>query len=223
MGYTHPVTGDMTKPDIPESALEHRVVFETHWIDKWTIPNPFVALVLKAIEGADISLEDFSFRQDSKNVGETALIVAVNRLRTTLIVGLNEVTFRVNNPDWDMAPQIVETFDSVVETIASFASVAIKKQESILAFHVTPGNLEFASMTAKLVNASRLGEAEFYGLNLMKSDSSLMIEASRKFKGGAFFRLTRVFSGAAKFAEVALALHADESFALGLIGVEGLM
>ncbi len=213
----------MTSPDIMESALEHRIQFQGHWVDKWIIPNPFIPLLFSALSSTEVALEDFAFRQDAKNVAETALVVTVDKLNTTINLGVDRITFRINNPDWEMAPQIVELFDKIVEAVTSFVSAPIKSQEITLVFHVSPGNLDFGKKTAELVNSRRLGAADFYGISVASAERSLLIEASKKIVGGAFYRLTRTFRHDERFAEIALALHADEVSALRLLDVEGVI
>jgi hypothetical protein len=211
------------KPDIPESGMEHVVQFSSHWVDRWSIPNPFVSVFFEGLRPWEVTLADFAFRADTKNVSETALIVTVQKLRTTIVVGLDHVTFRTNNPDWDMAPELVKLFDASLELFQFYVKSAIKSQECTIVFHVTPGSSSLAASTANLVNARRIGNAEFYGLSKYTPEASLSLDRSLKYDGGVFFRLTRKFDSAVKFADVALAMYADEVAALGLIDVKDLV
>jgi hypothetical protein len=170
-----------------------------------------------------VTLADFAFRADTKNDSETALIVTVKKLRSTIIVGLDRLTFHTANPDWDMAPELVKLFDASLELFQFFVKSSIKSQECTMIFHVTPGSSDLAAKTASLVDADRIGSAEFYGLSKYSPEASLSLERSLKYDGGVFFRLTRKFDSAVKFADVALAMYADEVAALALIEIRNLV
>jgi hypothetical protein len=212
-----------SKPDIPESGMEYVIQFSSHWVDRWSIPNPFVSIFFDGLRSWDVTLSDFAFRQDAKNVSETALIVTVRKLRSTIVVGLDRLTFRTSNPDWDMAPELVKLFDTSLELFRAYVKSSIKSQECTIILHVTPGSSNLAAKTATLVDVERMGRAEFYGLSKYSSEASLSLERSLKYDGGVFFRLTRKFDPTVKFADVALAMYADEVAALGLIEIKDLV
>jgi hypothetical protein len=210
-------------PDIPESAMEHIVEFSSQWVDRWSIPNPFVSLFFEGLRPWNVSLADFAFKQDTKNVSETALVIAIQRLRSTIIVGLDKLTFHTANPDWEMAPELVRLFDASLELFENFVKSSIKSQECTIAFHVTPGSSNLWGRTAHLINTELAGKAEFYGLSKYSPLASLLLERSLKYDGGVFFRLTRKFESTVRFADVALAMHSDEVSALALIDVKDLI
>jgi len=213
----------MAKADIPESIIEHRVDFASHWLEKWELPNPFVPLLLEPLKQWGVTLADFAFKQDAKNVAEVGLIISVVKMRSNIRVGVDSIIFRTSNPDWEMAPQLVLLFDTVLDQLKSFVLVPIKSQEATLAFHATEEGVEIGMRTERLVNARLLGSAQFYGVSTFGPENTLLLERSLKFNGGAFFRLTRVFGESVKFAEIALALYEDEVSALKLIGIEGVV
>lgn len=211
------------KPDIPESALELRVIFSSNWIDKWTVPNPFVSILLAALKPTGVSLEDFSFRQEPKNVAENGLVVNVNKLRSVITIGLDRITFRLANPDWGMAQDLATVYQSTVDTCQSFVALPIKSHDYVLAFHVTPGSMDLAASGKALVDSSKIGDADFYGINVAKQDNTLSIEKSLRYQGGAFFRLTRSFASPITFQEIAVSIYSDEVSALELLGIQGLI
>jgi hypothetical protein len=210
-------------PDIPESAVEHVVEYTSHWVDRWTVPNPFISVLWEVLRPIGVTLEDYGFKQDAKNVSETALIVSVKSLNAVITVGVDRLTFRVFNPDWEMAPALVPLFDDVISAITSFVSISVKRQEITLALHVTSGAVDFKKTTGLLVNERLLGDSAFYGVTLTRSDSSLEIARSLKFHGGAFLRMTREFGPSTVFTDIAFALYSDEVAALKLIGVENVI
>jgi hypothetical protein len=197
--------------------------FSSHWVSKWAIPNPFVSILYDGLRSWSVTLADFAFRQDTKNVSETALIVNVEKLRSTIVVGLDRLTFRTTNPDWESAPELVKLFDGVLELLQSYLNTSIKTQECTVGFHVWPGAEDLTSRTARLVNRALFGEAESYGLVKHDQRTSVLLERSAKYERGVFFRLTRRFESVATFADVALAMYGDEVSALSLIGVEDLI
>jgi hypothetical protein len=212
-----------TKPDIPESALEHVIEFANHWVDKWTIPNPFVSPFYDGLQKWNVTLADFAFAADTKNASETALIISVSKLRSTIVVGLNKLIFRTANPDWDMAPNLVELFDTSLSILQSTIEVPIKGQECTIVFHVTPGDLDLATKTAALVSKDRIVEAEFYGVSAYSELTSMAMERSLKYQRGLFFRLTRKFDSSSRFADIALALYHDEVAALSMLDIKDLV
>ena len=213
----------MTKPDIPESALEHVIEFANHWIDSWAIPNPFVGRFYDGLQKWNVTLADFAFAADTKNVSETALIIKVPNLRSTIVLGLNKLIFRTANPDWDMAPSLVELFDTSLAFLQSTIDASIKTQECTVVFHVTPGDLDLVGRTAYLVLTEKVGKADFYGVSTYNEDASMSMERSLKYQRGVFFRLTRKFDPQLRFADVALAIYQDEVTALLMLDLKDLV
>jgi hypothetical protein len=211
------------QPNIPESFLEHRQVFTEPWMDKWVIPNPFISALFTTLRGFGVELSDFSFNKEPANVAETYLNVSVRRLSAAIRVGVNAVTYIAANPDWKMAPQLVEVFDLVSERIRGMLRVRPEYQEATLAFHVNPGPADFKVSTASLVNPSLADKALFCGISLHRTDGALIIDKSLRHDGAAFVRLQCRFPGDAPFSEVASRLYGDEVSALRLLGVTGVV
>jgi len=187
------------------------------------IPNPFVSLFYDGLQPWGVTLAEIAFKQDARNVSETALVVLVPKLHSTILIGLDTLTFRTTNPDWSMAPDLVRLFDTSLELLQNLVRISIKSQECTIAFHVTPGSGDISSKTRELVRAEVVGDAEFYGVSKHSREVSLLLERSLKYEGGAFLRLTRRFGSSVRFADVALALYADEASALAMIGIKDLM
>lgn len=222
MQYTEPVT-EQTKSDITESALELRVIFHTHWIDKWVAPNPFISILLPALKDVGVSLDDFSFKPDPRNIADNGLVVNISQLQCVITVGLDRITFRLANPDWDMAEKLAAVFQNTLNACQGYVALPIQSQDYVLGFHVTPGSMDFKEKSAALFNTARIGEADFYGVSITRETSTLVIEKSLKYEGGAFFRLTRKFEGAISFEEIAVSIYSDEVGALQLLDIQGLV
>jgi len=198
-------------------------VFGESWVDKWIIPNPFVSTLFAALRTVDVELTDFSFNKDAANIGEIYLNISIRKLNAAVRIGLDSVTFIVSNPDWGMAPQLASVFEAVSERIREILQLVPKSQETILAFHVTPGSADFRTSSALLVNQDLVGDSLFCGISLHRSDGTLIIDKSLRYEGAAFVRLQRRFPGDATFADVSSRLYEDQVSALHLLGVTGIV
>jgi hypothetical protein len=216
------VATDAIKPSIPESVFEHRIDFESHWVDKWVVPNPFIGLLYSALQDWHVTLADFAFNADAKNVGDAHLIVHVRELNSTIRLGVNSLVFHSTNPDWGMAEKLVALFDKVTKVTQESTSIQPQKQDSAVAFHISTGSIDLKEATSKLVNAAALGDAKSYGISIYREDSSTLVERSLRYDG-IFVRINRTFDGKTSIANIALQLYADETSILRLLGLEGLV
>ena len=207
------------QPQIPESFFEHRQSFAEPWIERWTIPNPFLLALTSPLQTMGVELSDFSFNKDATNIAETHLNIAVRKFNAGVRIGLNVVTFMAANPNWELAPRLVEAFDQISHLICRVVGASPKSQEATLAFHVSAGNVDFQAATALLVNKKKMGEGIFYGVSVYESDRSMVIDRSARYEGAAFVRIQRNFAGEVPFAEVAGELFKQEVTALGLLGI----
>jgi hypothetical protein len=210
-------------PTIPESVFEHRIDFDSHWIDKWVSPNPFIGILYSALQDWDVALTDFSFNNDAKTVGDVQLTVAVRRLNSIIRVGVDNLIFRSTNPDWEMADKLILLFERASAAIRGSVSSLIKKQESLIAFHVSPGSIDMREATSKLVNVTVLGDAKSFGVSVYRDDSSLLVERSLRYDGGIFIRINRSFAAEVALSDLALRLYDDEISILKLLGIAGLI
>jgi hypothetical protein len=212
-----------SEPKIPESFLEHQQLFSSDWVDRWTIPNPFISLLFSSLRSFGVELTDFSFSKDVANVGDSYLNIAVHQLNSAVRVGLDRVTYVAQNPDWGMALRLVELFDGVSTKIQKFVGNTPESQQVTLAFHVIPGTIDLGERTAQLVTHELLAGAKFYGLSLHYERKSVVIDKSLRYTGAAFIRLQRTFDGSTAFADIAPELYEDEVSVLKLLGISGLV
>lgn len=204
---------------VPESYLEHKLSFDEPWIEKWVLPNPFVAVLAGVVRECGGSLADFTFNRDAANLGDTHLSIALRQLNAEVRIGLDSATFVAANPYWQKADELSLRFDQISAHIAKVVGCSPSSQETTLAFHVTPGSLDFASATGAFVNKDVVGACDFYGISLHRKDRSVVIDKSLRYDGAAFIRLRRIFSGSVTFADVASVLYEDEVAALRLLGI----
>lgn len=208
-------------PTIPESLFEHRQVFASPWLDQWIIPNPFISVLFETLRRDGVGLADFSFNKEPANFAETYLNVSIRKLNAAVRIGLDAVTYILMNPDWEMAPQLLEMFERVSKSVNSVVGAHVDFQEATLAFHVTPGTGDFGKSTASLINPDIAAKALFSGISLHRSDGVLVIDKSLRYVGAAFVRLQRRFPAETPFSEIASRLYEDEISALNLLGVTG--
>ena len=210
-------------PNIPESLFEHRQVFANPWLDRWVIPNPFISVLFETLRPDGVGLADFSFNKEPANFAETYLNVSIRKLNAAIRIGLDAITYIAVNPDWEMAPRLLELFEQVSERIRGVVGSPVDFQEATLAFHVTPGPVDFRTSTASLVNPEVAGKALFSGISLHRSDGVLIIDKSLRYDGAAFVRLQCRFPAETPFSEVASRLYEHEISALRLLGVTGVV
>jgi hypothetical protein len=216
------VTPDATKPNIPESFLEHRQIFANPWVDRWTVPNPFIATIFPLLKSSGAELTDITSNKDAANVGDNYVNFAITKLNAAIRVGLDHLTFLVGNPDWSMAPQLVELFDAISERFKEFVDSPPATQRLTLAFHVTAGDISLREKTSHLINGDRLGEADFFGISLYRENYSVVIDKSMRHDKAAYIRIQRTFDGQLTFAEIAPQLYEDEANVLALLDIAGI-
>ena len=212
----------MTTANIPESYVEHRQTFASPWISQWTIPNPFIELLLPVLRGYGVELTDVAFNKEAKNVGETYLNIGIRKLNAAIKIGLDHLTFVAANPDWSMAPQFVELFDGISSRVWRHVAAPPASQQITLALHVSLGDASPQEVTSRLINRDVLGDAGFYGISVHRDDCSLVIDKSLRYDAAAFIRVQRTFSGPTAFSDIALQLYDDEKRALELLGIMGI-
>jgi hypothetical protein len=217
------MTVSSPEPTIPESFLELRQVFPSAWVNLWTINNPFITLLIPALRDSGVELTDFSFNKEAANIGETYLNISIRKLNSAIRIGLDSVTYIAGNPDWSMAPQLVELFDNVSANIQKFVGETPNSQLLTLAFHVMPGAIDLHEKTSQLVNREVLGEAAFYGVLLYYERHSVVIDKSLRYEGAAFIKLQRNFEGFLTFAQIVPQIYEDEVNALNLLGITGVV
>jgi hypothetical protein len=169
-----------------------------------------------------VQLGDFSFNNSASNPSEIWLNIVIRDLSASVKVGLEEVTFSAANPNWEMAPDIVATFDQISATIQDVFGRRPQSQTATLLLHVVAEAGRFEEATASLVNRKAVGDYDFYGVSLHRHEQTLLIEKSLKHRNAAFIRIQHQFQGSVLFAEIAPSLLEDEMSALHMLGIDGL-
>jgi hypothetical protein len=204
---------------IPESFLEHRQSFTSPWIDRWTVPNPFVSALHQLLKELGVEMADFSFNKEASSLGDVFLNIALRKLDAAVKIGLDFVTFSAANPDWAEASRLISTFEQVARVVCGMVEATPASQQSTLALHVRSDTVDVAAATAALVRKDMVGEAAFYGVSLHRSAGTVIIDKSVKYERAAFVRLQRRFVGEDLFPYIAAKLYEDEVFAFRLLGL----
>lgn len=207
------------RPRIPESFFEHRQSFAKPWVDKWTLPNPFLSALISPLKEIGAELADYTFNKDAVSVGDTYLNIAIRRWNAAVKIGLDSATFSIVNPSWVLTPEMIPPFDRVSDTIREVTGAPPIRQETTLALHLTPGAADFGKISALFVNRPFVGDGLFYGISIHREDTALIIDKSLRYEGAAFIRLQRRFDGDMRFVEIAEHIQEDEITAFGLLGV----
>lgn len=107
----------LKNPHIPESLFEHRQTFDSAWVNRWVLPNPFISALHDALREYGVGLSDFSFAKEASNIGETALNVLIRPLNASVKIGLDSVVFTALNPEWSEASRLSTAFERITRII----------------------------------------------------------------------------------------------------------
>jgi len=165
-------------------------------------------------------LDNISWNQAAKNLGEAQLTFTVPSLLAAIQVGVGGLTMNVLNPDWSRAPQFISLFQTGVDTLKTTVGQEFQSQQTTLGFHVRPGTKPFRELLSQFVNARMLGseDAAMFGVSVYYHDFLFVIDRSAVFPDGVFIKLVRVFSAATRAEEMAGTIHKDEETVLYRLG-----
>jgi len=208
--------------DIPESYFQYRGDLVKPLFDGW-FPNKLMTSIVPALKKWDVGLADVSWAPQATNLRDLQITFSVPKVNSAIRLGLDSITFDVANPDWTDAPIMMELLGTFVEALRSNLEFALAKQEVAVAMHVRSSDPQMDEVMKGLVNESKLGPAEMYGVSVYRGDSACIIDKSLRYPSSYFIRLTRTFEASIGFSEVALSIYNDEVAALGLLGLTDFM
>ena len=165
-------------------------------------------------------MENISWNQAAKNLGEAQLTFGVPSLLAAIQVGVAGLTMNVLNADWSRAPQFVSLLQTGVDTLKATIGQDLQSQQTTLGFHVRPGTKPFREILSQFVNAKLLGseDAAMFGVSVYYRDFLFVIDRSAVFSDGVFIKLIRVFPAATRSEEMAGTIHKDEETVLHRLG-----
>ncbi len=210
---------ETTGARISDSYFEYKADFLNPVFDAWAEPNPLARSLFQSLRKWGITLADVSWSKEPRNLKEIQLTISVLQMNAAVQLGVDSAIFLASNADWSRAPALVELFDTAMASIRQVSGAQLASQETVLAFHLVPGQEDLGRLTQNLVNADILGPARMYGISLYREDSSLVIDGSLRYVGGIFMRINRRFSESTSFSEIAATLYKDELRSLDLLGL----
>lgn len=213
---------ELTVANLQQAFFEYRATFKEPITPFWhgQQHGELINAMLKALSPWRVSLENISWNQGAKNLGEAQLTFAVPWLFASVQLGIAGVNANALNPDWSRAPQFISLFQTAVDTLKAVVAQELEPQQTTLGFHITPGTKPFREILGQFVNAKMLGteDAAMLGVSAYYSDFSFVIDGSVVFPDSVFIKLTRIFQAALRFEQMAATIYKDEERVLRLLG-----
>lgn len=217
------MTDEMAVADIQMPFLEYRAPYKDPITSIWfgRQQGEIVDALLKALSPWQVRLENVTWNQAAKTLGEAQLTFGVPSLLSTLNVGVGSLTITALNPDWSRAPILASLFQTAVDALKQSIRQELQSQQVTLGFHLKPGAKPFRETLTQFVNAKALGvdDASFFGVSAYYSDFSFVLDASASFPAGVFVKLVRNFGAEKRFEEMATVLSKDEETVLHRLGL----
>jgi hypothetical protein len=210
--------------NIQQAFFEYRASFKEPITPFWhgKQHGELINAMLKALSPWRVSLENISWNQSAKNLGETQLTFALPALFSSVQLGIAGVTANAINPDWSNLSQFISLFQTAVDTLKAIVAQEFQSQQTTLGFHVTPGGKPFRETLSQFVNAKALGaeDATMFGVSAYFSDFSFVIDGSAAFPDSVFVKLIRIFQAPTRFEEMAGTIYKDEETVLRRLGLK---
>lgn len=218
------MTEELAVADIQLPFLEYRAPYKDSITSIWfgRQQGEIVDALLRALSPWQVRLENVSWNQAAKNLGEAQLTLGVPSLLSSFNVGAGSVTITVLNPDWSRAQILASLFQTGVDALKQSIRQELQSQQVTLGFHLKPGAKPFRETLTRFVNARALGaeDASFFGVSAYYADFSFVMDASASFPAGVFVKLVRNFGAEKRFEEMAAVLSKDEETVLHRLGLK---
>jgi hypothetical protein len=215
---------ELTIADIQLPFLEYRAPYKEPIAPIWfgRQQGEIINKLLKALAPWQVNLENITWNQAAKNLGEAQLSFAVPSLFSTLNVGVGGLTITTLYPDWSRAPVLASLFQAGVDALRGTIGQELQSQQATLGFHLKPGARPFRETVSRFVNAKALGseDAAFFGVSVYRGDNSFVIDSSASIPMGVFVKITRNFSSDKRIEEITAILYKDEETVLGHLGLK---
>src|SRR2546422_11490634 len=105
---------ELTIADIQQAFFEYRANFKEPIASFWygARQGEIISALSKALSPWSVGLENISWNQAAKNLGEAQLTFAVPSLFAAIQVGIGALTINALNPDWSRVPLFVSLFQT---------------------------------------------------------------------------------------------------------------
>lgn len=215
---------ELTTADIPQAFFEYQANFKEPITPLWygARQGEVINAIHRALSPWRVDLADITWSQSARNLREAQLTFSVPSLFAAIHVGIGGLTMNALNPDWSRAPLLIPLFQAGLDAFKASTGQEIESQQTTLGFHVRPGPRPFREVLSEFVDAKALGsgDAKMFGVSVYYSDYSFVIDGSAIFPESVFIQLRRLFSGLARFEEMATKLREDEVRALQRLGLK---
>jgi len=209
--------------NIQNAVLEYRATFKEPIAELWYggRQGEIISSLQRALSPWAVGLENVTWQQAPKNLGEVQLTFAIPSMVATLQIGVGGAVMTAINPDWSRVSQLISLFQTGAESIVKTTGREFQFQQATLGFHIQPSGKGFRETLGRFVNASALGceDAQMFGVSVYYSDFLFVIDKSVMFPEGVFVRLIRTFSPPTRLDEMATILHKDEETVLSKLGL----
>lgn len=210
--------------DIQQGFFEYRANFKELITSFWhgARQGEIITALHKALSPWNVGLENISWNQGAKNLGEVQLTFGVPSLLAAIQVGVGAVTMNVLSPDWSRAPQFISLLQTGVDALKTTIEQEFQSQQATLGFHLKPGTKPFRDLLSQFVNARMLGseDAVMFGVSVYYGDFLFVIDRSAVFPDGVFIKLVRIFPAATRSEEMAGTIYKDEETVLHRLGLK---
>jgi len=215
---------ELTIADIQQPFLEYRAPYKEPIAPVWfgRQQGEIINKILKALSPWQVNLDNITWNQAPKNLGETQLSFGVPSLFSSLNVGVGVLTITTLFPDWSRAPILASLFQAGVDALKESIGQELQSQQATIGFHLKPGAKPFRETVTRFVNAKALEseDAAFFGVSVYYGDYSFVIDGSASIPGGVFVKLIRNFSADKRVEEIAATLYKDEEAVLRRLGLK---
>lgn len=172
-----------------------------------------------------LALENIVFKQQVANAGDIQINFNLQRIATTVQVGLAGLTVFVTNPDWSQAGRIIQVSSSCLEAVRGAAKTELASHQLSLAMHIIPkgrSRKEIVERFVRLEHSSiaHLGKIKAFGFSAAGENGILIVEGSALYDEALFVKIVRTFSGETSIPEMASWLKKDEDQVLNLLELQ---
>jgi hypothetical protein len=207
--------------DIPAGFFEYRATFKEPILSAWYEgKQTLVKEMYKVLLPWGMDLEKVSWNATPRNLKEAQVMFAVPNPPVLVNVGIGGVTIVAQNAEWSQASALTALFQAVVDGVTKIGSTELEAHETVLGFHLKPGPKPFRDVMNQFIDAKALGreDASMFGLGFYSADHSLIIDKSAVVPDGVFVKITRMFTAATRFEEMAAILWKEEEGLLHRLG-----
>ncbi|MFV1980023.1 MAG: hypothetical protein ACC655_02625 [Rhodothermia bacterium] len=214
---------DSVVPTFHRAFLEYGSVYDEPALEKWDAGKLSQAL-LRSLGQWGVSLEDISVSQSAANAAEVHTRIELFSRKVVLEVGIGQLRFSADDPDWGNAETLVEVVEKTLSGVRSVLGVSIDRHWATLAFHFSVQGREPGELTKAFLNpvSELLDEpgVRSFGVSVYREDGHFVLDTSVMYPNALFMRILREFPGDVSFRKVGETIYEEEARYLRMLGLE---